>query len=143
MIFNYYITNLWYFFKTAILLWCKPKTITTDNRTGMKDNITPNDTIKINLNTGMDNSIITHCYIVTKINTRKNFRVVAYFHIFTQVSKCADKNIFAIFCRGSNKTRLLQSFELLCHQLLVFIQKGSKCGISVRNTDKRLFYLLF
>src|SRR6185436_14116145 len=119
IIFNYHITNLRYFFKTAICLRCKTKAITSYYSTCMNNNIVPDQTVMINFYTGMNDRIISNFYIVTEINIGINFRIVTNLYIIAEISKSTDKNILAIRSRSRNINRFLYTIQLLLHHLLI------------------------
>src|SRR5688572_4085775 len=119
IIFNYHITDLRYFFKTAIRLRSKTKTITSYYSPCMYNNIAPDQTIMINFYTGMNDRIISNFYIIAKINIGINFCIVTNLYIIAEISKRTDKNIFTIRSRSRNVYRFLYTGQLLLHHLLV------------------------
>src|SRR5687768_10563828 len=122
MIFNFYIPDLRHFYKAAIRLRRKTKTITADDGTAMDSNMIANNTIMIDFYTGMNNAVIADGNIIPDIGVGIYFSVVTNFHIFSQVGKSSDKYIITVRSCFGNINGLLNTSKLLLHNLLVFAQ---------------------
>src|SRR5688500_10727248 len=70
-IFHYYITNLRHFFKAAICLRRKTKSIASYNRTGMNGYVFANNTVVVNFCSGMYNGIVVDLYMIAQEYIRK------------------------------------------------------------------------
>src|SRR5688572_1088067 len=112
MIFNFYIPDLRHFYKAAIRLRRKTKTITADDSAAMDSNMIANNTIMIDFYAGMNNAVIADGHIISDISVGIYFSVVANFYIFSQVGKSSDKYIFAVRSCFGNISGLLNTSKL-------------------------------
>src|SRR5690554_1073645 len=88
------IPQLWNFIINTLFL-AIPKTINTNNSSGMNYAVITNYTIMIYPYTGVYNCIFTYMYIITNIGLRINFTIVTNNSFITDIGKCSHIHIFS------------------------------------------------
>src|SRR5690606_505786 len=113
-------TYLWNFFKTAVRLRCKTKSVTPYNCSGMNGDLIANFAIIRYFYSGVNYTIIAYAHIFTDISTRKDLNIIPDSNILTNKCKCTDEQILAHSGRFGDIGGLLNSTKIPGNKFLVF-----------------------
>ena len=83
MIFNNYISYLWYFLETSVCLRCKAKAIAADNRSGVNNDLLSYFAMMVYGYGRMDNGMVTNFNIITNKAVGIYFNIISYLCIFS------------------------------------------------------------